>query len=134
MTSSASITLVASMISTASFHQKIFNLKENIYFFDGFLLFIAWKRLLEVKIIPNLLGNKKYWLIEHQKNKNWWIWHKSAFLMNPQDPKYQQKSKAISPAEPNYFVHFAMRHPVISSNESHLCVHIILVQIFVFLI
>ena len=32
--------------------------------------------------------------------------------MNPQDPKYQQKSKAISPAKPNYFVHFAMRHPV----------------------
>jgi hypothetical protein len=32
--------------------------------------------------------------------------------MNPQDPKYQQKSKAISSAEPNYFVHFAMRHPV----------------------
>ena len=27
-------------------------------------------------------------------------------------PKYQQKSKAISSAEPNYFVHFAMRHPV----------------------
>ena len=33
--------------------------------------------------------------------------------MNPQDPKYQQKSKAISPAEPNYFVHFAMRYPVV---------------------
>ena len=33
---------------------------------------------------------------QHQKNKNWWIWHKSAFLINPQDPKYQQKSKAIS--------------------------------------
>ena len=32
--------------------------------------------------------------------------------MNPQDPKYQQKSKAISLAKPNYFVHFAMRHPV----------------------
>ena len=29
-----------------------------------------------------------------------------------QDEKYQQKSKAISSAEPNYFVHFAMRHPV----------------------
>jgi len=33
--------------------------------------------------------------------------------MNPQDPKYQQKSKALSPAEPNYFVHFALRHPVL---------------------
>ena len=32
--------------------------------------------------------------------------------MNTQDPKYQQKSKPISPAEPNYFVHFAMRYPV----------------------
>ena len=32
--------------------------------------------------------------------------------MNTEDPKYQQKSKAISSAEPNYFVHFAMRHPV----------------------
>ena len=32
--------------------------------------------------------------------------------MNTYDPKYQQKSNAISSAEPNYFVHFAMRHPV----------------------
>ena len=45
--------------------------------------------------------------------------------MNPQDPKYQQKSKAISSAEPNYFVHFAMRHPVqrkyiIGENSSRL--------------
>ena len=30
-----------------------------------------------------------------------------------QDEKYQQKSKSISSAEPNYFVHFAMRHPVV---------------------
>ena len=29
-----------------------------------------------------------------------------------QDEKYQQKSQSISSAEPNYFVHFAMRHPV----------------------
>ena len=29
-----------------------------------------------------------------------------------QDEKYQQKSKSISSAEPNYFVHFAMRYPV----------------------
>ena len=50
---------------------------------------------------------------QHQKNKYWWIWHKSAFLLNPQDPKYQQKSKAISSAAPNYFVYFAMRHPVV---------------------
>ena len=36
--------------------------------------------------------------------------------MNPQDPKYQQKSKATSSTEPNYFVHFAMRHPVVPDN------------------
>ena len=30
-----------------------------------------------------------------------------------QDEKYQQKSQSISSAEPNYFVHFAMRHPVL---------------------
>ena len=35
--------------------------------------------------------------------------------MNPQGPKYQQKSKAIFSAEPNYFVHFAMRYPVIDN-------------------
>ena len=61
------------------------------------------------------------WTIEgtqHQKNKNWWIWYKSAFLMNPQDPKYQLKSNAITSAEPNYFVHFAMRHPVLKNWSS----------------
>ena len=38
--------------------------------------------------------------------------------MNPQDPKYQLKSKAVSSAEPNYFVHFAMRHPVAKTSYS----------------
>ena len=33
--------------------------------------------------------------------------------MDMQDEKYQRKSKSISSAEPNYFVHFAMRYPVI---------------------
>ena len=32
--------------------------------------------------------------------------------MNTQDPKYQQKSKAISSAEPNYLSQFEMRYPV----------------------
>ena len=32
--------------------------------------------------------------------------------MDMQDEKYQQKSKSISSAEPNYFVHLAMRYPV----------------------
>ena len=54
------------------------------------------------------------WTIEGtQHQKKIWIWHKIAFLMNQQDSKYQQKTKAISSAEPNYFVHFAMRHPVL---------------------
>ena len=29
-------------------------------------------------------------------------------------PKYQQKSKSIASAEPDYFVHFARRYPVYS--------------------
>ena len=33
--------------------------------------------------------------------------------MNVQDEKYLQKLKSISSAEPNYFVHLAMRYPVI---------------------
>ena len=32
--------------------------------------------------------------------------------MNTQDSKYQQKSKAISSAEPNYLSQFEMRYPV----------------------
>ena len=32
--------------------------------------------------------------------------------MNPQDPKYQEKLKAISSAEPNYLSQFEMRYPV----------------------
>ena len=32
--------------------------------------------------------------------------------MNTQDQNYHQKSRSISSAEPNYFVHFAMRYPV----------------------
>ena len=55
------------------------------------------------------------WTLEgaqHQKNKKWWIRHKCPYLINMQNEKYQQKSKSISLAEPDYFVHFAMRHPV----------------------
>ena len=37
--------------------------------------------------------------------------------MNMQDPKYQQKSISISSAEPNYFVHFAMRYPVAQEDQ-----------------
>ena len=35
--------------------------------------------------------------------------------MNIQDEKYHQKSKSISSAEPNYFVHFAMRYSVVKT-------------------
>ena len=57
------------------------------------------------------------WTLEgaqHQKNKKWWIRHKCPYLINMQNEKYQQKSKSIPLAEPNYFVHFAMRHPVVA--------------------
>ena len=40
--------------------------------------------------------------------------------MNTQYRKNQQKSKSISSAEPNYFVHFAMRYPV-QDGECELC-------------
>ena len=118
MTSTASTTSVDSMTSTALFHQKAFDLKKNIYFW-WFVTFYCLKKT------PKSQNNSKFikeqevlsnWTIEgaqHQKNEKIWIWHKSAFLTNPKDPKYQQKSKAISSAEPNYFVHFAMRHPVL---------------------
>ena len=33
--------------------------------------------------------------------------------MNTYDPKYHQKSKAISSAEPNYLSQFEMRYPVV---------------------
>ena len=39
--------------------------------------------------------------------------------MNTQDLKYQQKSKSISSAKPNYFVHLAIRYPVLPA----LCAH-----------
>ena len=35
--------------------------------------------------------------------------------MNIQDLKYQQKSKSISSAEPNYLLQFEMRYPVLRS-------------------
>ena len=50
---------------------------------------------------------------QHQLNKNWWTRHKWPYLMNMLDLKYQQKSKSISSAETNYFVHFAMTDPVL---------------------
>ena len=87
MTSTASTTSVASMTSTASFHQKPFNLQKNIYFW----WFVTFHYL---KKNPKRQNNSKFikeqevlsnWTIEgvqHQKNKNWWIQHKSAFLMN----------------------------------------------------
>ena len=102
------------MTSAASFQQKNFNLEKKIYFW-WFVTFYYLKKA------PKKQNNSKFikehevlsnWTIEgarHQKNKNWWIQHKSAFLMNTWDLKYQQKSKS---PEQNYFALFAMRYPV----------------------
>ena len=49
--------------------------------------------------------------VHHHFNKNWWTRHKSAFLMNMQDPKYWQKSKSMSSLGLNHFARFAMRYP-----------------------
>ena len=38
---------------------------------------------------------------------------KCPYLMNTYNPKHQQKLKSIPLAEQNYFVHFAMRYPVL---------------------
>ena len=39
--------------------------------------------------------------------------------MNMYDEKYQQKSQSIPSVEPNYFVHFAMRYPVLHKKEKN---------------
>jgi hypothetical protein len=74
MTSTASTISVASMTSTASFHQKTFNLKKNIYFW-WFGIFYYLKKA------PKSQNNSKFikeqeiltnWTIDgaqHQKNK-----------------------------------------------------------------
>jgi hypothetical protein len=43
--------------------------------------------------------------------------HKCPYLRNTYNPKYQQKSKFISSPEQNCFLHFAMRYPVLQSNN-----------------
>ena len=49
--------------------------------------------------------------------------------MNMQDEKYPQKSKSISSEEANYFVHFAMRYPVLSKCAfTKVCSRLILVR------
>ena len=74
MTSTASTTSVASMTSTASFHEKTFNLKKNMYFW-WFVIFYYLKKA------PKSQKNSKFtkeqekftnWTLEgaqHQKNK-----------------------------------------------------------------
>ena len=66
---------------------KTFNLKKNMYFW-WFVIFYFLKKA------PKSQNNSKFikeqdiltnWTIDgdqHQKIKNWWIWHKNAFLMN----------------------------------------------------
>ena len=62
MTSTASTTSVASMTSTASFHQKTFNLKKNIYFW-WFVIFYYLKKAPKSQNNSKLLGNKKFWQV-----------------------------------------------------------------------
>ena len=84
MTSTA---LVASRTSTALFHQKTFDLKKNIYF-SWFVAFYYLKKAPKSQNNAKVIKEQEVlrnWTIEgaqHQKNKNWWIQHKSAYLMN----------------------------------------------------
>ena len=65
MTSTASTTSVASMTSTASFHQKTFNLKKNIYFW----WFVAFYYL---KKAPKSQNNSNF-IKEQEVLSNWTI-------------------------------------------------------------
>ena len=74
MTSTASTTSVASMTSTASFHQKTFNLKKNVYF--GWLVAIYYlKKALKSQNNSNfieeqeVLSNRTIGGAQHLKNK-----------------------------------------------------------------
>ncbi len=75
MTSTASTTSVASMTSTASFYQKTFNSKKNIYFWWFVTLYYLKKasksQNTDKKNYPRCFAN---WTIDgaqHQFNKNW---------------------------------------------------------------
>ena len=56
--STVSTTIVASMTSTASCHQKTFNLEKKKDFW-WFVIFFTWKSPLKVKIIQNLLRKEE---------------------------------------------------------------------------
>ena len=66
---------------------RILNLKKRCILY--ILMVYYLKRALKSQnTLRNTLRNKIFWLIEpwadgaqHQK-KNWWFWHKSAFLIN----------------------------------------------------
>ena len=74
MTSTASTTSVASMTSKASFHQKTFNLKKNVYFL-WFATFYYLKKESKSQKISKFIKEQEYltnWTIDgaqHQKNK-----------------------------------------------------------------
>ena len=74
MTSTASTTSVVSMTPTASFHQKIFNLKKNIYF-RWFVILYYLKKAPKSQNNSNFIKEQRVltnWTIEgtqHQKNK-----------------------------------------------------------------
>ena len=52
------------------------------------------------------------WTIEGMQHQKIWIRHKCAYLTICRMKDISKKTKSISSAEPNYFVHFAMRCPV----------------------
>ena len=83
---------------------------ENRFTFDTFKLFLPKNDF--VFFTYHLVE-----VVQHQKNKNWWMRHKCPYLINMQDEKYQQKSQSISSAEPNYLVHFAVRYPICDNDS-----------------
>ena len=101
MTSTASTTSVASMTSTASFHQKTFNLKKKyIFLLVSYFLLLEkhpykskyWGKKMNQRCFPN-------WTIDgvqHWFNKNWLARQKCGFLRNTQDLLFKKKSKCIS--------------------------------------
>ena len=55
--------------------------------------------------------------VQHQFNKNWLDRQKMGFLRNTLDLLHSKTSKYISSPEQNYFSHFAMRYPVVATQN-----------------
>ena len=124
MTSTASTTSVASMTSTASFHQRTswtWWLDHPWYQNDQYWsLFVGW-------IIKNPIF---YWylisfLLEAVEAslcyffENWLQISKCHNLRHLQNTLNLWNYQSWYLSEPNHFVHFNMRHPVVLSTESN---------------